>query len=350
LRHDDIYIAGLGAYFPKALPVDEAIASGRYDATSQRATRQRSVAIADEGDSQPEMAVRAGRSALARSGHSPGRVGLLLHAVAVYSGLDGWNCASYLQNEILDGSGIAFEIRQVSNGAVGAVELAAPFLRSSGHDAALITAAERFAEPAWNRWRADSGLIFGDGASALLLSTEGGFARLLSSATESAAELEGLHRGSAPFRPSPDPSEYPLDLHARAVDFVDRMDLELIREISWKGLRTAAERAAADAGMALDDASVYVVPNFGANLLQGQVLDPLGVPLDRTTHAWGSEIGHVGASDQFGALNHLIEQKQVGPGDRVMVIGVGGGFNWTCLVVEISDLPEWSPEWSEEAR
>lgn len=342
MRYDDIYIAGLGAYFPKSVPVDEAIASGRYDAASRNATAQQSVAIADdERDSQPEMAVRAGRSALDRSAHGPHDVGLLLHAVAVYSGLDGWNCGSYLQHQILDGSGIAFEIRQVSNGAVGAVELAVPFLRSSDSPAALITSAERFAEPAWDRWRADSGLIFGDGASAVLLSTERGFARLLSSASESAPVLEGLHRGNAPFRSSPDPSDYPLDLHSRAVDFIDEMDLDQIREISWAGLRRAAERAAADAGMALDEASVYVVPNFGASLLRSQVLSPLGIPLERTTHAWGSEIGHVGASDQFGALNHLVEQKRVGPGDRVMVIGVGGGFNWTCLVVEISDVPSW---------
>ncbi|MFE7508078.1 ketoacyl-ACP synthase III family protein [Promicromonospora sp. NPDC057488] len=341
MRHDDIYIAGLGAYFPKSVPVDEAIVSGRYDAASQNATAQRSVSIATDDDSQPEMAVRAGRSALVRSGHQPGRVGLLLHAVAVYSGLDGWNCGSYLQHQILDGAGIAFEIRQVSNGAVGAVELAVPFLRSADCDAALITSAERFAEPVWDRWRADSGLIFGDGASAVLLSTGRGFARLLSSATESAPELEGMHRGSAPFRAGPDSSDYPLDLRSRAVDFIDQMDLDQIREISWAGLRKAADRAAADAGMALDEASVYVVPNFGASLLQAQVLNPLGIPIERTTHAWGSEIGHVGASDQFGALNHLVEQKQVGPGDRVIIIGVGGGFNWTCLVVEIEDLPEW---------
>ncbi|MCF4123365.1 ketoacyl-ACP synthase III family protein [Antribacter sp. KLBMP9083] len=342
MRHDDIYIAGTGSYFPKAVPVDDAIVSGRYDEVARRASGQRWVTIAGDGDSQPEMAVRAGRSALARSSHEAGSVGLLLHAVAVYSGLDGWNSASYLQNEILDGAGIAFEVRQVSNGAVGAVELAVPFLRApGGPDAALITAAERFAEPAWDRWRADAGLVFGDGASAMLLSTRSGFARLLSSATESAAELEGLHRGDAPFLPCPDPAAYPLDLHSRAMEFTDRMELEEIREIGRRGLRRAAERAATDAGMAVGDASVYVVPNFGAALLRSQVLDPLGVPLERTTHSWGAEIGHVGASDQFGALNHLVEQKQVAPGDRVMVIGVGGGFNWTCLVLEITGLPAW---------
>lgn len=342
MRHDDIYIAGTGSYFPKAVPVDEAIACGRYDAVAQRASGQRSVTIAGDGDGQPEMAVRAGRTALARSAHHPGSVGLLLHAVAVYSGLDGWNCASYLQQEILDGAGIAFEVRQVSNGAVGAVELAVPFLRSpgAGH-AALITAAERFAEPAWDRWRADSGLIFGDGASAVVLSTRDGFARLLSSATESASQLEGLHRGDAPFLPCPDPAGYPLDLHSRAMEFSDQMDLDTIRETGRAGLRRAAERAARDAGMAVGDAALYVVPNFGTSLLRAQVLDPLGVPLERTTHSWGAEIGHVGASDQFGALNHVVEQRQVAPGDRVMVIGVGGGFNWTCLVVEITSLPGW---------
>ncbi|GAA1980755.1 ketoacyl-ACP synthase III [Nocardiopsis rhodophaea] len=343
MYHDNVYLAGVGSYFPKAVPVDEAVAQGRYDAASQARTEQRSVAVAGDGDGQPEMAVRAGRIALGRSAHQSKEVELLLHAVAVYSGLDGWNCASYLQNEILGGAGISFEIRQVSNGALGSVELAVPFLNAvPGRDAALITAAESFAEPAWNRWRADSGLVFGDGASAVLLSTRGGFARLLSSATETATELEGVHRGDAPFQPSPDPSAYPLDLHARAVEFADRMDMDTIHEIGSAGLRRAAELAAADAGMALDEATVYVVPNFGARLLRQQVLEPIGVPIERTTHAWGATVGHVGAADQFGALDHLVEQGSVGPGDRVMLIGVGGGFNWTCLVVEILRRPAWA--------
>jgi len=344
MRCEDVYVAGVGSYYPSLRPVEDAIRDGHYDAASQRRTHQQSVAVAGgrPGEDQPDMAVRAGRTALHRGGLATDEVGLLLHAVAVYAGLDGWNCASYLQDRLLDGGGLAFEIRQVSNGAVGALELAVPFMqaRATG-SAALITASERFAPPVWNRWRADAGLIFGDGASALLLSRRKGFAKLLSVATESASELEGLHRGEAPFQSGPDPAAFPLNLAARAVSFVDEMGSEKIHEIGAQKLRRAGERAAADAGMTLAETTAYAVPNFGRSLLERQVLEPLDAPLERTTHDWGARTGHVGAADQFGGFDHLVNEGRVGPGDRVMLVGVGGGFNYTCAVIEILRRPGW---------
>lgn len=337
MKYDGVFFSGVGSYYPEPYPVARAIETGDYDQASQEKTDQVSVTIATDSESQPEMAVAAGRLALKHSGYRTRDVSLLLHAVAVYSGLDGWNSASYLQNEVLDGNGISFEIRQVSNGALGGLELAIPYIQSGRHGpAAIITSSERFAPPAWNRWRADSGLIFADGASALVVSTEGGFGRLVSLVTETASELEGLHRGLAPFQTAPDPAQYPLDLHSRAVEFSDEMDIATIHAISERGLKAAATRASHEAGLNLDEIEIFVVPNFGRSLLQRQVLDPIGISIERSTHHWGKNVGHAGAADQFGALHNLVESGGVASGDHVMLVGVGGGFNWTCAVIQLT--------------
>jgi 3-oxoacyl-[acyl-carrier-protein] synthase III len=339
MRHEQLYVAGVGAYFPKGVPVDDAIAAGQYSAEARERSGQRRVAVASDDDTQPSMAVRAGRQALARSGHAAGDVGLLLHAVSNYNGLDAWNAAAYLQREVLGGSGVSFEIRQLSNGALGSVELAAHHLAGTGAPAAMVTAADQFAEPYWDRWTSNVGMVFADGASAAVLSQRGGFARVRSLVSVCDADLEGLQRGDQPFQAGPDPGEFPVSLWLRSLEFFDAMDLAEADRRMTEGLRSCAHRAAQEAGIDIGAATHYIVPNFGRDLVEKDCLAPLGIDIDRTTWEWGRQIGHSGTADQFGALNHLVESDRLGTGDLVMLISVGGGFNWTCMVIEIIQAP-----------
>jgi 3-oxoacyl-[acyl-carrier-protein] synthase-3 len=265
-----------------------------------------------------------------------------LYAVTTRRGLEGWSAGSYLQNEVLDGGGVSFEIGQQSNGALASVELAAARLAAApDRPAALIAAADTFPAPWWDRWRAGWGLVFADGAAAAVLSRRGGFARIASAVTVSDPGLEGMHRGSLPFVPS-DKEHYPVDFRARSLDYTQSGDLAEVSRRMAGGVRRAVTRAAEEAGLAVPDADHVIVPGFGRTLLLRECLDPLGVPLDRTTWNWAAHVGHLGAADQFAALAHLSESGRLTPGDRVLVISVGGGFNWTCVVLDIADRPAWS--------
>ncbi|MBO0869095.1 MAG: ketoacyl-ACP synthase III family protein [Micromonosporaceae bacterium] len=339
MRFPDVYVAGVAASYPKAVQVDEAVADGRYHAALHRRTRQQRVAILADGESAPELAVAAGRCALRRSGHHADECSLLLHAVATNNGLEGWNAASYLQHEVLTGAGVAFEVRQLSNGAVACIELAVTHLQATGGVAALITAADQFDLPTWNRWTANPGLVFGDGASAIVLSLRSGFARLLSCATVCDAALEGVQRGNRPLRWEPEKT--PVSLFDRTLEFSDQIPLGEVTERMAAGLRAAGDRVAAEAGVPLADFDHYVTPNFGWDLLHQQCLGPLGLDATRTTWAWGSEIGHAGTTDQFGGLHHLAQSGRLEPGQRVLLISIGGGFNWTCVALEVVAQPAW---------
>ena len=336
MRYKDLYVAGVGSWFPESVPIEEAVADGRYDSEVWAKTRMSGVAIAGPDHPQPEMAVAAGRAAMRHAGLAGHQVGLLLHAVAGYNGLEAWNCASYLQNEILSGHGFAYEIRQLSNGAVGAVELAAGFLGShTGRRAALITTADVFPAPVWDRWTASPGLIFGDGASAMVLSKDRGFAKVLSVASTCDPGLEGMQRGDSPFYGYADPAQYPVDIRSRTHEFADVVPIKQAAKRMAEGLHAAADEACADAGMRIADVDHVVVPNFGRELLQHECLDPLGVDVSRTVWEWGREIGHVGAADQFAGLARLVETGAAEPGQTVLLVGVGGGFNWTCVLLRM---------------
>jgi 3-oxoacyl-[acyl-carrier-protein] synthase III len=343
MRYESLFIAGLGSYLPKTVPVEDAIAQGRYDREDQDSSGLVSIAVAGPDDSQPVMAAAAGRVALTRSGYRGPDVSLLLHAVTAYNGLDGWNAGCYLQQEILGGSGLSFEIRQLSNGAVASIELAAAVLAASpGSGAAMITAADQFAEPAWDRWRTTWGLVYADGASAAVVSRRGGFARVLSAVTVTDSGLEGLHRGKLPFGPCPDATDYPIDFRARALDYGQSVDIEAATGRIAAGLKSAVTMAATEAGMEVSDANHYIVPSFGRQLLREQCLDVLGIGIERSTWGWGAAIGHMGAADQFASLTYLSEAGRLNPGDRALIIGIGGGFNWTCVVLDIIESPAWA--------
>jgi 3-oxoacyl-[acyl-carrier-protein] synthase-3 len=336
MRYDDVYIAGTGAWHPKTVPVDEAIADGRYDLAVQRRTGQQRVAVA-ETETVPEMAVLAGQQALERSGLPPERFSLLLHAVATHNGLEAWSAASFVQDQVLGGHGFAYEIHQHSNGAVGALELACGYLMASpDRPAAMITAADQFAPPRWDRWRSAPLLVYADGASAVVLARGTGFARVVTVASVADAALEGLHRGHLSF--SPDATNgYPVSIGQRILEFTERtgVTLEDAKVRMADTVRRATATACAEADMGMADAQHVVSAHLGRELLYDQVLDPLGVDIDRSTWRLGAQIGHAGAADQFVGLNHLVEEEKLTDGDRVLVVGLGGGFNATTAVLEI---------------
>lgn len=344
MKYEDVYISGVGSWYPKPIPVEEAIDAGWYDEAAQRRTGQLSATVAGDEDSQPKMAVRAGRLALRQAGIPTSDFRLLLHATAGFAGLDGWNVASYLQNEVLEGHGISFEIRQQSNGAMASIELAAAHLASGTKDsAALITASDRFDRPVWDRWRAYAGLVLGDGASAAVLSRRQGFARVVSLATVSRPELEGAQRANLPFRANPDPADstlYPISLIKRMLHFtLEGPSLsEIFRRMNAAVVQSVTT-ATDEAGLSPADADHVIFPNFGRTMLRQEVLEPLGMDIDRTLWRWSREVGHVGAADQFGALDQLCRKGLLKPGQRVLMTGIGAGFNWTTAVVEILEPP-----------
>lgn len=341
MRYHDLYVAGTGAFHPKSVPVDEAIADGRYDLATQRRTGQQRVTVA-ESETQPEMAVLAGRQAVERSGVALDQFGLLLHGTASHNGLDGWNAASYLQDQLVDGHGVSFEIRQLSNSGLGSLELAGPYLLAAGdRSAALITTADQFALPVWDRWRAAPMVVYADGASALVVARNAGFARVLSVVSVADAAMEGMHRGTIPFGPNPEDS-HPISLLDRTMQYAGVMDFDVAKQRLAVGMRRTVTEACEEAGIAASDAEHVVTPHLGRDLLYEVCLDPLNIDLDRTTWQFGMQIGHA-STDQFAGLNHLAEEGKLSPGERVLMVSVGGGFNWTTVVLEVTSDDPSSP-------
>lgn len=343
MRVEGVYVRGHAVRLPSSLAVDDAIAGGECTSDLVARTGVRSVAVSPS-ESAAELAAGAARRALDRAGSGPGDVDLLLHADTYHQGQDLWPVGSYIQRETLGNGCLAVEIRQMSNGGMAAIELAVAHLGARGGRDALLTTADRFCLPGIDRWRTDPGTPYGDGGTALVLSTRGGYARLLSITTHADSTLEGMHRGDEPFGLAPFQHRMPVDFAAAKQSFVSEHGMSFAIARSTQGQRRVVEGALADAGMTLDDARWVVLPHFGRRRLQANYLREYGIDESRTAWDWSRTVGHLGAGDQFAGLDHLVTTGRAGPGDRCVLIGVGAGYSWGCAVLEILERPHWASE------
>lgn len=342
MRVEDIYIRGTSVRLPSLLPIDDAVAAGACPSRLATATGLVSVAYSPD-ESAAEMAAKAARTALARAGTDPADVDLLLHADTYHQGQDLWPVGSYIQREALGNGCPAIEIRQMSNGGLAAIDLATAYLAAGpGRCDALLTTADRFCEPGIDRWQTDPGTPYADGATALVLSRRGGFARLVSLALFADPELEPLHRGDEPFTRAPFSHRIPVDFEEAKRAFIGRVGMSYAITRAHNGQQTVIKQALAEAGMELADADWVILPHFGRRRLQSIYHQPFGIDPSRTTWDFSRTVGHLGAGDQFASLDHLVISGKAKPGDRCVLVSVGAGYSWGCAVVDILQRPDWA--------
>lgn len=335
MRWGGIYIEGFGSYLPdRREQASDMVTEGRFDPVEQQKTGQTSVAVSDPdiGESAPEMAVFAGRAALADSGISSNEIDLLVHAVVLHNGLEAWNCGAYIQNELGIADCLPIEIRTACAGAIVGIELIGRWF--DGHGKGLVTASDAWRLPLFDRWNSDSGLAYGDGAAAAVIGPDPGPFRVLSTSVVTDAHLEQMHRGhertSMPVYGTADP----IDLRARVGGFTETHSIDEFWSRNAAALSRCAETALGDAATHHGDIATWIVPNFGNVLLRKQCFEPLKIRAEQTLVELGRTIGHTGAADPLLGLDLLRRSKALHPGDRIMLTGIGVGFTWGCAVVE----------------
>jgi 3-oxoacyl-[acyl-carrier-protein] synthase-3 len=339
---NDIYVAGVASWLPPREPVGQ----GRYKPEEQDTHAYESASVGGADDAPPDMAVRAGRLALTRSGIDPAEVSLLLHASVWYQGLDMWSPSAYIQHALLgeNRTATAIDLNQQCAGGVAAMGLAADHLVADpGRRAAIVTSAERYTLPAIDRWRIEApNIIYGDGAGAIVLARDRGFARLLAVRSVADTTLEPINRGDSVFLPFSPASEGPLDMDGRGEAFLRQMELQEVLARFKRGHADAVLGLIDEAGLTISDVSRFIFPNAGLHMVT-TLVNQFGVDVSQTAWDLGRTTGHVGAADQITGLTYLIEQGKLSVGERVVLMGVGYGFFWASALVECVEIPDWPP-------
>ncbi|GAA2986997.1 ketoacyl-ACP synthase III family protein [Actinokineospora diospyrosa] len=318
------------------------VAAGRITEEDAAATGVEQLPVAEVPA--PRLAVAAARTALARAGWDPTRIGLALHAWIYHQGHDFWSPAHYVAHESGATEALPMGVQQMCNGGAMAVEVAAARLLSDPATArALVTTGDRFAAPGFDRWKGDYGLWYGDAGTALLLHRADPVQRpgpldLLSVTSLAAPALELMHRGADEFTPAP---RAEVDVRRTKRDFLRSAGKEAFVDTVRAKVATVLRRGLDEAGVAADDPRVTTVllPRLGATAardIYGPVVGSvLGAPLVDP----GTRTGHLGAGDVPASLADLLDSDRLAPGAIAVLLGAGGGFTWSCLVVRRTGEP-----------
>ncbi|MEU6343716.1 ketoacyl-ACP synthase III family protein [Streptomyces sp. NPDC046977] len=339
MKTPDLYIAGLGVHVPAVLDAGKAVELGLYDAEDHEFQGWTGAAVAGD-TTPPDMAVLAARQATGRAGTHPHDLVLHIHACMHRQGPGGWSPQHYILRHITDQDIPSYQVSQACNGLIGSLELAACYLRAvPERAAALVTGADNLSTPHFNRWASLENGVLGDGASAVVLTKEPGFARLLSISSGSTAEVEER------FRDEEFPPVTAVDADAEDRPAASVPEDEAISEaVGRQGeLRTElALRTIAEAGLGVADITRVAHIFTGRESYLKGILAPMGLRTEQGLLQLGRRLGHMTVSDQIVGLNHLVETREVGAGDHVLIVAHGGGVSITCAVVRIEYLPAWA--------
>jgi len=313
-------IAGTGSYLPTRVLSNHDLAR-RVDTSdawirSRTGIRERRIAAPAEVTS--DLALHASRAALDAAGMSPEEVDLIIVATTTPDMVFP-STACILQAKLGARGGPAFDVQAVCSGFVYALAVADSMLARGLARNALVVGAEIYSRILDWSDRSTS-VLFGDGAGAVVVvpsSTPGIVAAHLHADGRHADVLcvpgalsEGQVVGS-PFL---------------------RMDGGAVFKFAVNALTEAAGEALAQAQLTAAEIN-WLVPHQANIRIIEATAKRLGVPMARVVTTVDRHANTSAASIPL-ALDEAARDGRLETGQRVLLLGVGGGFTWGSLLMQ----------------
>ena len=279
--------------------------------------RQRHLAHASQTSS--DLAFPAARAAMESAGVGADEIDLIIVATSTPDFVFP-STACILQAKLGIKNCPAFDVQAVCTGFVYALATADKFIRSGQHKCALVVGAEVFSRILdWN----DRGtcVLFGDGAGAVVLQ-----ASERPGILSSVLHADGSHAGilCVPGNVS----------GGKTIgDPLLRMDGQAVFKFAVKVLDEVARETAAAAGVALADVD-WLIPHQANVRILNATAKKLGVAPGRVVVTVDRH-GNTSAASIPLALDEALRAGRIKAGQKVMLEGVGGGFTWGAVLLEI---------------
>ncbi|MGY0020181.1 3-oxoacyl-[acyl-carrier-protein] synthase III C-terminal domain-containing protein [Streptomyces sp. cg35] len=338
----DLFLNGNAVSYPaNRVPVAEALAQGLvrdYDETIGNP----SVPVFDEEAPAADMAVDALRTALKSADTNASDVDVLIHCGWWHQGFDIWSAAHYVAHQTEALGALPMNLSQGCNAPMAALEL---LTRSMKADASLrtgaVTTADAMQFPQIDRWNLNYGCVHGDAGTALLVSRNAAAHnsfRIVSLASKAAPELEVMNR--AGYRPTPGPALRDggtVDLKAAKKAYLTEYGMAGFGERSRASLLGCVSQALAEAGLdgSEDHIRSVAVPRLSGKIFETVYRGHLAPVFGEDKLSWSGDLtAHLGVADVGANIEDMAQDRDLRPGDICIVVNAGGGYTWSCLVLE----------------
>ena len=314
-------IVGTGSYLPPNVVTNDDLAR-RVDTSDEwivtrTGIKERHIAEPDQASS--DLAVEAGRTALAAAGIAAAEVDLIIVATSTPDFVFP-STACLVQARLGANGCAAFDVQAVCSGFVYAIALADSLVRTGQARTALVIGAEVFSRILdWSD--RSTCVLFGDGAGAVVLraDTRPGILASVLHADGSQAEILSV----------------PGNVSGGAIvgtPFV-RMDGQAVFKFAVRVLDEVARETVARCGLTLADIDWLIPHQANVRILEATA-KRLKLPRERLIVTVDRHANTSAASVPL-ALDLAVRDGRIRPGHRVMLQGVGGGFTWGASLVEM---------------
>jgi 3-oxoacyl-[acyl-carrier-protein] synthase III len=315
-------INGTGSYLPEKIltnkDLEKFVDTSDEWIVARTGIRERHIAADHENAS--DLALHASRRAIEAAGVRPDDVDLIIVATSTPDMIFP-STAAILQDKLgIKNSGAAFDVQAVCSGFVYALATADKFIRSGDHQCALVVGTEIFSRILdWN----DRGtcVLFGDGAGAVILqaSERPG---ILSSHLHADGSYNNilcvpgtLNRG----QPMGDP--------------LLKMDGQAVFKLAVKVLEDVALEALAANRMSISDVD-WLIPHQANTRIMSATGKKLGIAPEKVVVTVDLH-GNTSAASIPLALDVAVRDGRILAGHTVLLEGVGGGFTWGSVLLNL---------------
>ena len=313
-------VAGTGRYLPSRIVTNnelaERVATSDEWIRTRTGIRQRHIAASDEETS--DLALFAAREALAAASLAPQDVDLIIVATTTPDVVFP-STACIVQAKLGARGGPAFDVQAVCSGFVYALAIADRMVAGGLARNALVVGAEIYSRILdWN----DRGtcVLFGDGAGAVVLkpAAEPG---ILSSHLHADGHYKDILCVPGQMKQG----------DVTGTPFV-RMDGHVVFKFAVKVLAEVAEEALAANRMTTQDID-WLIPHQANVRIMDATAKKLGLSNERVISTVDLHANTSAASIPL-ALDVAVRDGRVRPGQRLMLLGVGGGFTWGSVFLK----------------
>ena len=282
--------------------------------------------LASPNESLTTIATQAARNALDMAGVAPTEVDLIILATSTSDDLFG--SASRIQAELGATKAAAFDLTAACSGFVFGMVTAAQFIRSGAYQTILLIGADVLSR--WTDWSdRRTCVLFGDGAGAVVLQADATTDRLLGFELRS----DGTQNECLT-----------LAFHAQPKELIDgvtvgqgtyqpiAMNGQEVYRFAVKRVPEVLEKALFRANMAVDQVDWLLLHQANQRILDA-VAQRLGIPEHKVISNM-ARYGNTSAASIPIALDEVVREGKVKPGDVIAAAGFGAGLTWGAAVFQ----------------
>ncbi|HEY9398237.1 MAG TPA: beta-ketoacyl-ACP synthase III [Burkholderiales bacterium] len=314
-------IIGTGSHLPARLVTNHDLAQtvDTSDEWIRTRTGIHQRYLAEPGQMTSDLALQASRQALETAGAKPEEIDLIIVATTTPDQVFP-STACLLQSSLGNKGAIAFDVQAVCSGFVYALTIADNFIRAGQVRTALVIGAETLSRVLdWND-RATC-VLFGDGAGAIVLRADDTPGILAS-----ALHADGSYS---------DILAVPSTVCGGKIvgnPFVT-MDGRAVFKFAVKVLDEVARETVDKANLSLSDID-WLIPHQANLRILESTAKKLGIPAERVIVTVDRHANTSAASIPL-ALDVAVRDGRIKSGQRVLLEGVGGGFTWGAVLVQM---------------